>query len=225
MYNKDGTPFGTTLTNSSGSYNSFIVKYNSAGFVQWTAKQSATGENYSYGVATDSAGNIIIAGYYYSTLTLYNKDGTAFGTTLVSPSYHSFIVKYNSAGFVQWTAKQAGSPTTLGYGVATDSAGNIIIVGQTSSTALTLYNKDDTIGTTLSNSGIASFIVKYNSAGFVQWAAKQGGSASTYPLTITADSTGNIIIGGYFSGGTTIFYNSDGTDTTPNGIDSIVFYR
>jgi hypothetical protein len=213
VYSKDGSPFGTTLANSGGD-DAYIAKYDSAGFVQWVARQGGSGSDQIKSVAADAAGNVIVAGFYTSpTLTFYNKDGSPFITTLASSGYDAYIAKYDSAGFVQWVARQGGSGTELGYSVTVDSAGNIIVVGYYDSNPLTIYSKDGSpFVTTLANSGgIDAYIAKYDSAGFVQWVARQGGSGTDIAQSVTVDSAGNVIVAGYSTSPTLTIYSKDGS--------------
>ena len=107
-----------------GNFTSFVAKYNAAGVVQWAARLGGSADDYANSVTVDLTGNVIVAGSYASSpLTIYNSDGSAFATTLSnSGSYDSFIAKYNSAGIVQWVARQAGTADDAGYSVAVDSA-------------------------------------------------------------------------------------------------------
>ena len=64
-----------------------------------SSRQSARSSNdYAYGVATDSSGNVYVAGGTYGGL-----DGNSG-----SGGNDFFVVKYNSSGTKQWT-KQLGS--------------------------------------------------------------------------------------------------------------------
>ncbi len=215
IYNADGSAFATTLANS-GLSDSFIAKYNSAGVVQWVARQSGSGSDFAISITADSAGNVIVSGFYTSSpMTIYNADGSSFATTLAhSGGTDSFIAKYNSAGVVQWVARQSGSGADPGTGVTVDSAGNVIVSGSYTSSPLTIYNADTTVFGTLSSSNDDSFIAKYNSAGVVQWVARQAGNDSDFGTSVTVDSTGNIIVGGYYGTNPLIAYNSDGSPFT-----------
>jgi hypothetical protein len=217
-----------TLTNT-GSGDAYIAKYNSAGVVQWFAKQGGGGVDQANAVTVDSTGNIIVAGYYGSTtLTIYNRDGTAFATTLTTTSgiTDAYIAKYNSAGDVQWVAKQGGAGNDRANAVTVDSSGNIIVAGYFTSNPFTIYNKDGTaFATTLANSGNDAYIAKYNSDGFVQWVAKQGGTGSDQANAVSVDSTGNIIVAGFYTSSPLTIYNSDGTNGVPDIPSSIVYYR
>ena len=215
IYNSNGTAFGTTLALSTG-LDAFVAKYNSAGSVQWCTRMIGSGANdYVNSIVTDSSGNIYASGLYDSNpLTIYNSDGTAFGTTLAnSGSTDCFIVKYNSSGFVQWCSRIAGTGGENPYTITIDSYGNIYIPGPYSSNPLTFYNSDGTaFGTTLSLSvANDSFIVKYNSSGFVQWCTKIGGNGNDICSTVSLDSLGNLYSCGYYGSNPLTFYNSDGT--------------
>ena len=214
LYNANGSAFATTLTNSGGQ-DGFIAKYNSAGVVQWAARQASTGSDNVADIDVDSSGNLFITGYYSANpLTLYNSDGSAFATTLAySGTQESFIAKYNSAGFVQWAARQGGAAADNGNGIAVDSAGNVFVTGLYSTSPLTLYNADGSaFATTLENSGTQdSFIAKYNSAGVVQWAARQGGAGNERGTEIAVDSDGNAFIAGWYASNPLTLYNANGS--------------
>ena len=81
-----------------------------------------------------------------------------------------FVVKYNSSGTKQWTKQLGTSSTDLANGVATDSSGNVYVVGYT-------YGELD--GNT--NTGASDiFVVKYNSSGTKQWTKQLGSSSPDY---------------------------------------------
>ena len=83
------TQGGLDGTNAGGS-DLFVVKYNSSGTKQWTKQLGTSGIDSTNGVATDSSGNVYVAG-----VTSGGLDGTNAG------SYDLFVVKYNSDGVKQ----------------------------------------------------------------------------------------------------------------------------
>ena len=83
---------------SAGSYDLFVVKYNSSGTKKWTQQLGSSSRDHARGVATDSSGNVYVTGDTY---------GGVDGNT--NAGYNDlFVVKYNSSGTKQWT-KQFGS--------------------------------------------------------------------------------------------------------------------
>jgi hypothetical protein len=85
-------------------------------------------------------------------------NGSLDGNALMGTSDY-FVTKYNSSGVKQWTRQLGASGAdTGGYGVATDSSGNVFVGGYT------MGNLD---GNTLL--GTADFFVtKFDSAGTKQ---------------------------------------------------------
>src|SRR5919106_1551259 len=63
----------------------------------------------SFAIATDSAGNVVIAGWMQGTVDFDPGPGTASLTT--KGLYDSFVAKYSSAGALLW-AKQMGGTST-----------------------------------------------------------------------------------------------------------------
>jgi cold shock CspA family protein len=224
LYNSSGSAFGTTLPNS-GFDDCFIAKYNTSGTVQWGAQLTVTEGGYTtgLGISVDGSGNLYVTGYYNSNpLTLYNSDGSAFGTTLpTSGGSDCFIAKYNTSGTVQWGARIAGGDTA-GLGISVDGSGNLYVTGYYISNPLTLYNSDGSaFGTTLAYSGSSSdcFIAKYDTTGTVQWGARIAGTIDDTGSGISVDVSGNLYVTGYYTSNPLTLYNSSGSafgTTLPN---------
>ena len=76
---------------NSGSFDIFLVKYNSSGTKQWTKQLGTSSVDKGRGVTTDSSDNIYVTG---------GTDGDLDGNTN-SGSVDIFLVKYNSDGVKQ----------------------------------------------------------------------------------------------------------------------------
>ncbi len=199
-----------TFTSIGVGANLYIVKYDSLGNVLW-AVHDGTGSGNAYGkdIFVDPLGNIYITGDFHGTAT--------FGSTTLSISNNAlaglFVVKYNAAGTLQWAVHGECTSTIGVTSIARDLSGNLYITGHFSDTA--------TFGSTvLTNYALNVFVVKYNSAGTVQWGVK--GGPTFYPangVDIAIDLSGNIYVTGYFSQGSAIF----GTFTLPNSGSADLF--
>jgi hypothetical protein len=222
-FSSDGNAFGTTLPNS-GSEDALIVKYDTSGIVQWVARIASTGTDRAYSVATDSGGNLIVAGDYSAIATAFNSDGTAFGTTLANSGLSDvFVVKYNSSGFVQWVARIASTAADSGFRITTDTSDAIYVTGSGGTGAVvTAFSSDgNAFGTTLPNAGgTDAFLVKYSSAGVVQWTARIASTASDAGRGIATDSSGNVVVSGNAGTANTQAFNANGTafGTTMAGV-------
>ncbi|MDD4309684.1 MAG: SBBP repeat-containing protein [Candidatus Cloacimonetes bacterium] len=84
--------FGNTTLASSGGIDVFIAKLDAKGNWLWTTPAEGTGEDYGYGIAFDSSGNIYVTGMFYGFAT--------FGKTLITSfsDYETdiFIAKLSS---------------------------------------------------------------------------------------------------------------------------------
>jgi hypothetical protein len=169
------------------NYDGLIVKYNSAGTLQWAnklASNSPATYDYLYGPSTDSSGNIYTGGFSFITTP------------------NNMLTKYNSSGTLQWQRKINGNGTGSHpiYSTAVDSSSNIYATGYCSTTA-----------------GNAWFIAKWNSSGTIQWQNKITTSGySSLGTELAIDSSGNVYTYGYVNQASASYYtivkvNSSGT--------------
>lgn len=164
-----GTAFVLGKALNKRSYSNFAaVKFTTSGTVEWgrLARSFNPVQDMSAG-ASDMQGNLYVAGSVH-------KDTT-------TNTYYMVLVKYNSAGVLQWMRKTAFDyPFTyfLKLIVNIDNSGNPIVTGTNISD---MY---------LNNS---VFAIKYNASGVRQWVNNYGISGLKVDLTEThTDAAGNI---------------------------------
>lgn len=142
----------------------------------------------SYGLdtATDGNGMTVITG-------LINVGATFGDIELKSTGVDFFVVAYNTAGVAQWAQQISGSE---GRAAAVDDAGNVFVTGN--------FSQKTTFGDTdLVSAGRNDiFIVKFNSAGVVQWAIRLGGDEHDQAVAITTDQAGDVLLAGNIAGET-----------------------
>jgi hypothetical protein len=227
------TAFGS-LTNSGGQ-DIFFAKYDSNGQAQWATRIDGTGQEASASVATDSSGNVYIAGQYDSSILSINSFSnvtggsinlSVYGTLSNITGYDSiFLAKYNSAGEVQWVTRIDGTNAIQAPEIKIDSSGNIYITGNYNYSSVNFYSFSNvsggevivsSYGSILNTEDSGAFLAKYNSNGQVQWATKVSGSVIQNPA-LTIDINGNAYIGGHFDYGITAYNfssNNSGTIET-----------
>jgi hypothetical protein len=145
--------FGTTTLTSAGSYDMFIVKYNTSGNVLWAKSAGGNSADYGNSCFADASGNIIITGCFASSSVTFGN------TTLANAgNYDIFIVKYNASGNIVWAKRAGGNSSDQGLGCSVDVYGNVLVTGYFSSAAITFGT------TTLTDAGgYDIFIVKLDS--------------------------------------------------------------
>ena len=215
--------FGTLL--NAGSEDIFLAKYNPNGIVQWTTQIGRNGTDQRASIATDTYGNVYIAGQYASSTIINSYSNVSGGTILVSSfgtllnadSIDIFLAKYNSNGIAQWATRIGANGDDLIPSIATDTYGNIYVSGMyRTSTIINSYSNVSggtilvsSFGTLLNaGTGITTdiFMTKYNSNGIAQWTTRIGGTSNDTFASLATDTYGNIYISGQYIN-STIFNN------------------
>lgn len=157
---------------STPTLDAFIIKLNStATSITWQRfLSSPSGDQYLNKIVLDSAGNNIYA----------------IGYDLATTPYNAIIVKYNSAGVLQWQRKITGGGGSFLYGLDIDSSGNIYTSGYYGGSPYA-----------------QNIVAKYNSSGVLQWGKNIFSTTSTtYSMNLKLDSSNNIYLNSVI-GGTT----------------------
>jgi hypothetical protein len=201
-YLSSSITFGAiTLTNNSLASSIFIVKYDASGNVLWAKSAGGTGSVLGYSIATDASGNVYVTGSYGSPFITFGTD------TLTTPnnSPDIFIVKYDSSGNELWAKRAGGNGIDQGYGITTDTFGNIYVTGY--------YSDFMILGTdSLSIGGENFFIAKFDALGNEVWARSGDCPSTNRCWSVTTDVSGNVYVTGEY--GST--YLSFGADTIVN---------
>ncbi len=196
------------------------VKYGPTGQPLW-AGGTIGGSTNIYNMTTDTAGNLIIFGIFFS-------DTVRIGSITLHNSFYLgqyFIAKINPAGTVLWAIKD-GAPFydfaddfytgLLRAGdVATDDSGNIYVTSSYKSASITIgaytLTNVDASGTTTD-----IFVAKYSPAGALIWARSAGGTGNDHAFGITVVPSGNVYIAGAFRSATFNFGSSVMSDPYTN---------
>jgi hypothetical protein len=193
------TTFGDTTLTAEGVWDVFLVKYSPSGDVVWAKREGGNGDDAGYGISTDLAGNIYATGSFYS-------DSIRFGNTTLKNSGHMgstdfFVVKYYASGEVSWARNADCYESDAGYGVTSDTRGNVYVVGQFNYSAMRFGDQYLSIGT-----GNNVFIVKYDSSGTALWARGTGGDQfQNLAREVRTDAADGVYIAGWFRSPTISF--------------------
>ena len=134
-------------------------------------------------LATDSAGNIYVAG-----TTSLDLDGG--GPEQHFGSNDGFILKLDTTGVTQWIGQYGSTASDIPRGIALSSTGDAVYA-----TGYTTGDIDgDGPGSNAGGEDI--YLVAYDAEGTHQWSSQLGTSARDYGYQVTATGTGTVLIAG-----------------------------
>jgi hypothetical protein len=178
---------GHQNTYGGGTFDAFLVKFNSAGVRQWATYYGGTQADGGQTVAVDASGNIYFVGYSSSTTGIASG---GYQNTLIG-TRNQFLVKFDANGVRQW-ATYYGNGSEHHGGIALDSNGDIYLCSQTSSaTNIASGGFQNTIG-----GGQDAYLVKFNSSGARLWATYYGGTGTETGYELAVDASGNVYMAG-----------------------------
>jgi hypothetical protein len=177
----------TTITDANGD-NVFVAKYTGDGDFLWVrTARTATSIWSERSIATDSAGDIFVAGAFTGT--------AAFDGLLVTSSGGAdiYAAKYSPAGNVLWLKRAGGTGDDHGRGIATTSKGECVVSGFISDTA-------DFGDTTVTSAGSWDVVVAmYDPGGAVSWVRTGEGVDAAWAEAAAVDVSDNILVTGRFA--------------------------
>lgn len=154
-----------------------------------------SGDDYSYGIAVDAAGNAYVTGYTNSVnfptttpLQPVNDGGDA----------DAFICKINPSGTAfLYSTYLGGSDFDFSFGIAVDAMGNAYIAGVTGSIDFPILNA---LQPTFNGGSSDAFVAKLNPNGTaLVYSTYLGGEGTDWGQGIAIDSTGAAYVIGYTS--------------------------
>ncbi len=160
---------------------SWVVKLNSAGDIEWQKCLGGSDWDYAYSIQQTSDSGFIVAGASNS------NDGDVSG----NHGYGDYwVAKLNSAGALVWQRALGGSDEDEASSIQQTSDGGFIVAGYS-------YSND---GDVSGNHGNGDYwVVKLNSAGDIEWQKCLGGSDWDYAYSIQQTSDGGFIVAGWSS--------------------------
>jgi hypothetical protein len=189
---------GVIMTNAGAGYDSFLVKYNSAGQSQWVRPMSGNASDFGLSVVAAASNLVYVVGSFYSDV--FTMGSLSLTNTTSTNSSDVFAAKFDSNGNLLWLKQGTGDGIDTSYTAALDSAGNLLVGGSFNSSsisfgAISLLNAAPTKPDT--------FLVKYDPAGNVLWAKRGGGTQGDTIYRLAVDSTDSCYVTGFIQGSPT----------------------
>ena len=168
----------------------FFSRFDSSGKLIWSTYYPEYLQLY---IATDNRGHLYLTGAISGTPSGFATKG-AFQTTNKSASaFNAFLSKFDTSGKRIWATCFGGISDERGSAITTDTAGNVIFTGTSSSSGLASSGAWRSTTSDI-------FVAKFSSAGKRLWSTYYGGPVNasvSQPTGIKADQSGNIYVSGY----------------------------
>jgi hypothetical protein len=180
---------GCSLANAGGT-GLFIAKLDPSGKCLWSKSAGDTGSQSGAGVAVDGAGNVVVTGNYSGA---FNLGGTCVSLSNTGKS-GMVVVKLDPSGKCLWSKDVGNASEQYGYGVAVDSAGNVLVTG-------TFYGSIDFGDGSHASVGDSDFyLVKLDADGKHVWTHYGGGPYGDSGNGVAVDSADDVLVTGIFEG-------------------------
>lgn len=165
----------------------------------WSKRFGDFDGQYGRTIAADSAGNVFVAGSFYSSIDFGAGAYTATGLD-------GFLVKLDPLGNVLWSKQFGGASSQKPWALAVDAVGNVVVTGGFAGTT------DFGNGPVTANGGDI-FLVKFDPTGKHLWSKTIGLAGDQGSETVAFDEQGRIVLGAVFDGAVDF---GAGMVTTPN---------
>ncbi|MEI6743892.1 MAG: hypothetical protein WCL35_09000, partial [bacterium] len=200
FFNGTALTSGTFVLNqqSASTYDTFIMKLNSSGVIQWGKILGGTTTQYlnaDYSVDLSVNGsNVFVVG------RINGNNAVTFDSISVTPTSSSdlYVAKLSaSSGDAEWLRSYPTSITYLKNNVVADEFGNIYIAATFDTANLAIGSLTPITNANAGTSDI--YIVKINSSGTPQWVVAEGGVGNEWVAYISKTSTGVAVAGSFAS--------------------------
>ena len=224
-----GSASTVTLPANTGSFDGFLIKWNSTGTCVGCSFLPGNSADICNGIAVEPSGNVYVTGYYNSSsyeLRNIAAINSPSGITLpsVTTGAAAFLIKWNQAGTCTSFGVISGTVVCLGLGVAVASDGTVYINGfYNDNTTINLPNLGATVSTSTINMGASSsgtndaFVVKWDATGACVGFATLPGNSEDYGCSIVTDAARNVYLTGYYTSSSSVQIqniNSTGTGSS-----------
>ena len=171
-----------------GNTDVVLAKYSASGTHVWSHRYGDIGLDHGYAVATDGSGNVFVTGNFYGTVDFGGGDLVSAGAVDI------FLAKYDTNGTELWSQRLGGDSLDIGYCLATDILGDVVVAGS-------FYATANFGGGDLTSAGASDiFVAKYTAAGAHLWSQHAGSISTDDARGVAVDPSGDVFVTGEFFG-------------------------
>jgi len=158
---------------------------------QWAIRLGDSGDEQIADVVEDGDGNLLAIGSFLGTTVLGEGQVASQG------GEDAFLFKLDTDGGLVWSRYFGSAQADVGYGVATDAAGNVYAIGAFSASV-------DFGGGALTAAGQDGFVIKLDPTGGHLWSRQIGGAGDDWIRAVSVTTDGDVVVAGSFVGTMTV---------------------
>lgn len=188
---------GAYVLSGMGGIDVFVLKFTPEGKLLWARSISGPDNESLGGTAVDQSGNILVSGFFKSTVDFDPGPGVS---TLTAKSIDAFILKLNASGNLVWVRQMVGKAgaSSIVNSLATDSAGNIYAAGSYSDSVD--FDPGPAVAALYPVGSTDMFVEKLDPSGRLVWVQSIGGPDVENTYSICVDRANNLFFTGRFTG-------------------------
>lgn len=184
---------GATVRTAVGGADAMVAKYRSDGTFAWVFSMGGSGPDLPSDIALTPDGGTVITGVLTPGATCNGKSVPVLG------GRDAFLMKVSSGGACEWAIAIGGAGDLEdGRDLLVEPNGDILVTGSFTGTV----DFDQGAGTTLltSRGGNDAFVARYTSDGSFKAVVQMGGLGDDAGSALTRTGSGDVIVGGEFTG-------------------------
>jgi CSLREA domain-containing protein len=185
-----GTGTGQTITNQ-GSLDGFVARYGPGGGLWWVNTIAGPGQDFLTGVAARPDGSVAVIG------TMEQPARFGVGGSLIAGygGNDAFVAVFNGGGATNWAIPIGGAGSDIGWGIASEVAGDLYVTGAYSGTVTAGGFNATSLGST------DVFVAKVAGTGSVLWLRSAGGTNPDFGLGVTVNGSDVFLTGAVMGSG------------------------
>jgi hypothetical protein len=184
---------GAVLTGPTGVMTPFVAKYAGNGRRLWARTFANTNIGLGRAIAVSRTGDVAITGSFRGAMNFGNGTKSSFGDDDIFVA-----VLRGGDGSAVWSSRHGYGTADVGYGIAFDRAGNVLVTGSFSS----MSGGVTFGGATWSANGNDIFLAKLSPTGSHVWSRRCTGTPTMTRQAngVATDDDGNVLVTGHFYG-------------------------
>lgn len=216
----DPSPTGSNIKTSNGYDDCFLTSFDENGNHNGVLTWGGAEFDWTYGMDTDNLGNYYTCGTYYGT-TDFDPSPAGVDNHTSNGSGDVFLLSLDSTFNFRWAKTWGGVDPDSCQAIDAKQSGIIYVTGEFENTVD--FDPDILVDNHTANGNWDAYLSAFNTNGGFIKAATWGGTSQEIGRDLATDSSGNIIVVGYFHG-TADFNPGIPVDSrTTNGTNSDAF--